>query len=113
MVKDVHSLLLLLLLLLLLFIKLYYLTYLNDNKLHQNSSSLQLVMEACESLHSHLPKYFYHPHPHISSFTVKLKEYLNMIYVESRCVNFPATVTNIRSHVAKGLVDDLIKECGR
>jgi hypothetical protein len=41
---------------------------------------------------------------------VKIKEYQNMTYVESRSVNFPATVTNIRSQVDNGLVDDLIKE---
>lgn len=44
---------------------------------------------------------------------MKLNEYLNMIYVESRRVNFPATVTNIRSQVAKELVEDLIKEYER
>jgi hypothetical protein len=29
-----------------------------------------------------------------------------MIYVKLRNVKFPATVTNKRSHVSKGLVDD-------
>ena len=33
-----------------------------------------------------------------------------MIYVESRSVNFPATVTNIRSNLDKRLVDGLLKE---
>jgi hypothetical protein len=40
---------------------------------------------------------------------VKLKEYQNMIYVHLRSVNLPAKMTNKRSHVAKGLVDDLTK----
>jgi hypothetical protein len=33
-----------------------------------------------------------------------------MIYVKLRSVNLPATVTNKTSHIAKGLVDDLIKQ---
>jgi len=36
---------------------------------------------------------------------MKLNEYQNMIYVKLRTVNFPATVTNKRSHFSKGLVD--------
>ena len=36
-----------------------------------------------------------------------------MIYVKLRSVNLPATVTNKRSHVAKQLVDDLIKKYER
>ena len=49
-------------------------------------------------------------HTDINTFTVKLKEHQNTIYVESRKVNFPATVTNIRSHFDIGLINDLIKE---
>jgi hypothetical protein len=59
----------------LLSMKLYYLTYLVDNKLHQNSSTLQMATDACNSLHSHLPKHFYHLHPDSNSFTVNLKEH--------------------------------------
>jgi len=44
---------------------------------------------------------------------MKFKEYHNMIYVKLRNVNLPATVTNKGSHVAKGLVDDLIKKYER
>jgi hypothetical protein len=33
-----------------------------------------------------------------------------MIYVESRRVNFPATMTNIRCRVDNGLANDLIKQ---
>ena len=95
MVRDVYLLLLL---------------FVDDNKLHRNSSRLHLATHACESLHSQLLKYFYHPHPDINILTVKLKEYQTMIYVESRSVNFPATVTNIRSHDDKRLVGNLIKE---
>jgi len=50
-----------------------------DDKLHQNSSSLQLTTNACESFHSHLSKYLYHPKPDINLFIMKLKEYQNMI----------------------------------
>jgi hypothetical protein len=41
---------------------------------------------------------------------MKLKEYQNVIYVNLRSVNLPATVTNKRSHVAQGLADYLIKQ---
>jgi len=41
---------------------------------------------------------------------MKLKEYQNVIYVNLRSVNLPATMTNKRSHVAQGLADDLIKK---
>jgi len=57
---------------LLLFTKLYDLTHWDDNKLHQNSSSVQLTTNTCESFHSHLSKYFHHPHPDISLFIMKL-----------------------------------------
>ena len=36
-------------------------------------------------------------------------EYQNMIYVKLWSVNLPATVTNKRSHDAKWLAEDLIK----
>jgi hypothetical protein len=36
-----------------------------------------------------------------------------MIYVELWSVNLPATVTNKRSHIAKGLVEDLISKYER
>ena len=36
-----------------------------------------------------------------------------MIYVKLRSVNLPATVTNKRNRVAKGLVDDLIRSYER
>jgi hypothetical protein len=36
-----------------------------------------------------------------------------MIYVKLRSVNLPATVTNKRSHVAKGMVDDLFTKYER
>jgi len=90
--------------------KFYYLTNRADNILHQNSSSLQLTTKACESFHSHFSKYFYHPRPDINLFTIKLKEYQNRVYINLRSVNFPDTATNKRSHVAKGLEDDLIKQ---
>jgi hypothetical protein len=32
----------------------------------------------------------------------------NMIYIKFRRVNLPVTVTNERSHVVKGLVEDFI-----
>jgi len=38
---------------------------------------------------------------------MKLKEYQNVIYVNLRSVNLPATMTNKRSHVAQGLADKL------
>jgi hypothetical protein len=76
--------------------------------LHQNSSNLQLTKNACEFFHSHWSKYFYRPHHDISLFKIKLKEYRKIIYVELRSVNFPATVTYKRSHVAKKLAGDLI-----
>ena len=57
------------------------LTQLKDNNLHQNSSSPRPTMNPCESFDLHLSKYFYHPHPDISLFIMKLKEYHNMIYV--------------------------------
>jgi hypothetical protein len=41
---------------------------------------------------------------------MQLKEYQNVIYVNVRSVNLPATMTNKRSHVAQGLADDLIKK---
>jgi hypothetical protein len=40
---------------------------------------------------------------------MKLNEFQNMIYVKLRSVNLPATVTNKRSHVAKGLVENAIE----
>jgi hypothetical protein len=40
---------------------------------------------------------------------MKLQEYQNMIYLKLPKVAFPATATNRRSDVAKGLVEDLIK----
>jgi hypothetical protein len=40
---------------------------------------------------------------------MKFKEHHNKIYVNLRSVTLPATVTNKGSHVANGLVDDLIK----
>jgi hypothetical protein len=43
------------------------------------SSSLQLTTKACVSFHSHLNKYFYHPHAHINFFIMKLKECQSMI----------------------------------
>jgi hypothetical protein len=36
--------------------------YADDNNLHQNSSSLQLTTNACESFDSHSSKYFDHPY---------------------------------------------------
>ena len=50
----------------------YYLTHSDNNKLYQNSSSLQLITNVCGSLHSHVSKYFYHPHHDINSCTMKL-----------------------------------------
>jgi hypothetical protein len=44
---------------------------------------------------------------------MKLKEYLNMIYVNLRSVNLPVTVTSKRSHFVKKLVDGLIKRYER
>jgi hypothetical protein len=44
---------------------------------------------------------------------MNLKEYQNMIYVNLRSVNLPATVTSKRSHIAKGLGDGLIKRYER
>ena len=85
----------------------YYLTHWDGNKLHQNSSSLQLTANACV-FHSQ-SKYLYHTHPYINWFTMKLNAYQNMIYVKLRTLNFPATVTNKRRHFSKGLVDDYIK----
>jgi hypothetical protein len=41
---------------------------------------------------------------------MKLQEYQNMIYVKLPRVDFPATMTSRRSHVAKELVEDLIKK---
>ena len=41
---------------------------------------------------------------------MKFKEYRNKIYVKLLSVNLPATMTNKGSHVAKGLVDDLIQK---
>ena len=104
MVTDVH---LLLLLSLLLFNQLYYLTHQDDNKLHCIKTAAPCIWQS-ESFHSYLSKYFYRPHPNISLFIIKLKEYRNIIYVKLQGVNFPATVTNKRSHVAKRLADDLI-----
>ena len=69
--------------------------------MHQNSSSLQLATKDCESCHSHLSKYFCHPHLDISLFLLKLKEYQNMIYVKLGSVTIPATVTNKASHLLK------------
>ena len=37
------------------------------------SSSLQLTTKGCESFHSHLSKYFYHPHPDIKFFHNQVK----------------------------------------
>jgi len=100
MVTDIH---------LLSFAKLYYLTHRDDKKLHQNSSSLQLTTDACQSFHSHFSRDFHHPQPD-SLFIMKLKENQNMIYVKLRKVNLPATVTNKRSNIANRLVNDLIKK---
>ena len=76
--------------------------------LHQTSSSLQLTKNVCASFHAHFSKYFYRPHPNINLFTINLKEYRNIIYVMLRSVNFPVTVTNKRSYIAKRLANDLI-----
>jgi hypothetical protein len=104
MMTDVH----LLLLLLLLFRK-YYLTHWKDNNLCKSSSCPRATTNRCVYFELHLSKYFYHPHRDIDLFIMKLQEYQNLIYVNLRSVNLPATVTNKRSHVAKGLVDNSIK----
>ena len=44
---------------------------------------------------------------------MRLKKYQNMIYVKLRSVNFHGRVTNERSHVAKELSEDLIKQYER
>jgi hypothetical protein len=75
----------------------------------QNSSIHQLTLNACESCHSHLPKYFYRPHPDISLSQMKLKECQNMIYLNLRRFNLFATVTNKRNRVAEELADDFIE----
>jgi len=80
----------------------YYLTHWDDIKLHQKSSSVHLTTKACESCHSHMSKYFYHPHLDINLFILKLKEYQNVIYLQLRRVNLHTTVTSEWSHVAKG-----------
>ena len=90
-----------------------FITHSDNNKLHHNSSSLQPPTNASASLHSHVSKYFYHPHHDINSFTMKLTEYQNTIYVEFFSVNYPAKVTNKRSHAAGGFVYDLIKKYER
>jgi hypothetical protein len=41
---------------------------------------------------------------------MKLKEYQNVIDVNLRGANLPATMTNERSHVVQELADDLIKQ---
>ena len=84
----------------LLLMKLYYLTQWDDNKLHHNSSSLQLTMKGCKSFRSQ-SLYLYHPHPNINLLTMKLQGYQNMFFVKLRTANFLATVTSRRSHVAK------------
>jgi hypothetical protein len=71
---------------------------------------LQVTTNACESFHSHLKKYFYHNHPDNNLFIMKLKECQHMIYAKLHSVTLPATETNKRSHVAKGLVEDLVKK---
>jgi hypothetical protein len=105
MMTDVH---LLLLLLLLLFTK-CYLTRWKDNNLRKSSSCPRATTNRCEYFELHLSKYFYHPHGGIDLVIMKLQEYQNLIYVNLRSVNLPATMNNKISHVAKGLVDDLIK----
>ena len=103
---DVH------LLLWLLFTKLYYLTHSDNNKLDKNSSNLQLTANVCGFPYSHFSKYFDRPHPDINWFTMKLKEYQSMIYVQFFSVNHPAAMTNKRSHVSKGLalIDWLLRD---
>jgi len=108
MVKGIHLLLLLLLLLIIQSVVLFNTSRRQYITLHQNSSTLHLTKNVCESFHSHLSKYFYRPHSDINLFIIKLNEYRNLIYVKFRSDNFPATVTNKRSHVAKRLADDLI-----
>jgi len=54
----------------------------------------------------------YHPDPDISLFIITLTERQNMIYMKLQTVRLPSTVTSTRSHVAKGLADDLIKKYG-
>ena len=74
------------------------------------SSKLRLTTNAGEFFHSRLSKHFYHPHPDINLFTSKLTECQNMICVKLRSANLPAKVTNLRSNVAEGLVDDKLKK---
>jgi len=93
---------------LLFFMKLYYLTHRADSKLQHNSSSLQLTANVCDSRHSHLSRPFDHRHPDISLLIITLREYQNIINIKLRSVYLPATVTNKRNCVAKGLVEDLI-----
>jgi len=59
-----------------------------------NTLRMQLTKNVCESFHSHLSKYHYHPHLYTSLFVMNLKEYQNLIYVKLRSVNLSDTVTN-------------------
>jgi len=70
----------------------------------------QPTTNVCQSCHPHSPKYCYHPDPDISLFLITLTEHQSMIYMKLQTVSLPATVNSTRSHVAKGLGDDLIKQ---
>jgi hypothetical protein len=72
----------------------------------------QLTTNVFQSCHPHSPKYCYHPYPDISLFLITLAEHQNMIYMKLQTVNLPATFNSTRSHVAKGLADNLIKRNG-
>jgi hypothetical protein len=62
-----------------------------------------------ESCHS-LIKSLWPSSPRRQFIDNELKEYQNMIYIKLQSVHLPATVTNKRNHVAKGVVDGLIKK---
>jgi hypothetical protein len=40
---------------------------------------------------------------------IKLKDCQNIVYIKIRCINLSVKVTDKRSHIAKGLVEDLVK----
>jgi len=65
---------------------------------------------AREFFHSLVSKDFYHPHPDINLLAIKLTESQNTIYVKLRNANLPAKLTNLRSNVAEGLVDNKLKK---
>ena len=88
----------------------YYLTRWDYNKLHHNSSSLQLTTNPLWVFSTALIEILLPSSARRQFIHNEVKRISKNDFVKLRSVNLPAAVTNKISHVSKGLVDDLIKK---